>query len=644
MKNLARLLFVFCFGLAAMAQNPPAGFYKYAIYAPLPNGTFTPVSLNTATALLTAAGSGNTNTSQPPSGMYKAAVYGMMPNGTFVPLSLDSTGALIVSGGGSSPVSGASAEYPMLDGTGTTVTDISGNGKNATFSTGANAPSWTTYGLAFLNTGTDIAPAQSIITPLATWGTFYVAHCTPTMVTSTPVTTGGVPAAEFPTFTGPSGGTGGVLAFTNNQAQTTYNAVTPAIFNVTATAPTTYLAGAFGGCHVYGYSAGSSTDHLTVDGKELPVYGLQGSSASLVPVTGGTYLIGSGSFGDINALRGVVSYAIYYPTAHTVAQMTQVTSYIEAQLALRPTFPHYPNLTNSTAAQATFIGDSLTATYQGTSPWTGTLSLNNTYQVTNYGISGMFALDMYATATQRWESSIVPGITVAHVWGGTNDLVLGNQTAANAWASLAQIAVQAKRLGARTIVATMIDRGGESADKNALNVLIRGNWKQAGFDYLNDLAEVPGLGADGAAANTACFNGDQTHLTGPGTGTCATVGATDLSGYGVVAALASNAINSMDGSTSSNPSTFTATTVALAPANNYNVLEPTVAQAVSLMDCQGRTNTVTLVNTSTFAVTVSGINSQSITGSAIVAADTTGVFNPVLISPTTGGCFWIRAQ
>lgn len=102
MKNLVCLLFVLGLSIAAIAQNPPSGVYKYAFYAPLPNGTFTPVSLDAAKALLVSAGAGHTTTTQPPAGMYKAAVYGMKPDGTFVPLSLDSTGALMVSGGGGS--------------------------------------------------------------------------------------------------------------------------------------------------------------------------------------------------------------------------------------------------------------------------------------------------------------------------------------------------------------------------------------------------------------------------------------------------------------------------------------------------------------------------------------------------------------
>lgn len=83
-------------------SNPPSGFYKYAMYAPLANGTFTALSMDDTGELVTANGSGNVNTSQPPLSMYKAAVYGVMADGTWVALSLDDTGALIVSGSGGS--------------------------------------------------------------------------------------------------------------------------------------------------------------------------------------------------------------------------------------------------------------------------------------------------------------------------------------------------------------------------------------------------------------------------------------------------------------------------------------------------------------------------------------------------------------
>jgi len=103
MKRFAPSLLWLIFGVSAIAQNPPSGIYKYAFYAPLPNGTFQPISLDAANELLIAIGSGNSTSTQPPSGMYKAAVYGMKPDGTFVPISLDATGALITTGGGSGP-------------------------------------------------------------------------------------------------------------------------------------------------------------------------------------------------------------------------------------------------------------------------------------------------------------------------------------------------------------------------------------------------------------------------------------------------------------------------------------------------------------------------------------------------------------
>lgn len=80
--------------------QPPLSLYKYAIYAPDPDGIFQPLSMDSAMALLTTQGQGQTTTAQPPLNMYKAAIYGLMPDGSFQPLSLDSTGALIVSGGG----------------------------------------------------------------------------------------------------------------------------------------------------------------------------------------------------------------------------------------------------------------------------------------------------------------------------------------------------------------------------------------------------------------------------------------------------------------------------------------------------------------------------------------------------------------
>jgi len=546
----------------------------------------------------------------------------------------------------SNPVEGASAEYPMQDLSGTVVHDVSGNGNDATFVNGP--PVWYAYGLAFNDTGFAANAVASLSTPLTTFGAFYVAHCTANMGATSGIADNLGPVTQFQPFTSTSSSSTGVMIYGGGNVYNKVVGVFPAIVTQPGFNIRTDLSWGYGGCHVYGYSLTAPSDgldHITVDGVEPPSYSDHGASGANAPITGGTYQIGEDPFG--NGMRGVLTYAIYYPTSHTVAQMQAVTRYIQAKLALRPTFPQYPVLNNTATPQLVFNGDSLIATYGGSRQLTADVTTNNTYNVTNYGIAGLTAFDTCKLYSQRWAQQTIPNQSTAVFWAGTNDFgAFGlRATTAEAWLALSQCASIAHQFGVRAVVASMISGNGRDANKNALNALIRAQWKQVGFDGFVDLAEAPGLGADGAFSNTACFNGDQVHLTGPGTGTCETVTTTALSGYGVVAALMSNGINSLDGSSATNPDKTTSTAFVSAASNNFVIQTPASPATYSLVDCQGETTPRTLVNGSASnAITVSAINSQTLTGSSTVAANATAVFSPILISPTASGCSWVRTQ
>jgi hypothetical protein len=246
-------------------------------------------------------------------------------------------------------------------------------------------------------------------------------------------------------------------------------------------------------------------------------------------------------------------------------------------------------------------------------------------------------------ADQRWATSVAPGKSIVQVWAGTNDLASGNFNAAQVWASLSTCAAKAKQYGARSIIATMISRAGGDANKDSLNALIRANYKQVGFDYLNDIAEVAGLGADGAYSNPACFYFDELHLTGPGAGTCGTIVTTGLTGYGIVEQLSENAVNTMDGSTAINPDRFTANTVISSYRNNYVIQVPTAAATFQLVDCQGQSSPRVVVNgSSLFTITINTLGGWSLIGSNSLLPNTSATFMPSVTSPVTGGCQWTR--
>jgi len=380
-----------------------------------------------------------------------------------------------------------------------------------------------------------------------------------------------------------------------------------------------------------------------VDGVEPASYVQQGASASLVTTTG-HYQLGTGQSNNSNLfLKGVIGYVVFFPSAHTVSEIVQETGYIEHQLSLRASYPTYPVLSNATTSQWIGAGDSLTAGYEGSSQWTAGLTFDNSYTVSNYGIGGMYAIDVCNMADQRWAASVVPGRSIVQVWAGTNDLAFGNFSAVQVWASLSTCAAKAKLYGARSIVATMISRSGWDASKNALNALIRTNYQQAGFDYLNDIAAVPGLGADGAYSNTACFNVDGVHLTGPGAGACGSIEGIGLTGYGIVEQLSENAVNTMDGSTAQNPDVSTSNAFISTYKNNYVIQTSTADAAFQLVDCQGQSSSRVVVDgSSAFTITVSASGGWPLIGSPSVLPNSSATFTPSVASSSSGGCQWTR--
>ncbi len=545
-------------------------------------------------------------------------------------------------------------EYPMLDGMGTTVADISGNGNTLTFAAGTNSPEWLTYGVDMHNTGLVYFPAHYITTPFSNFGTVYIASCTPVLVTSTGTASGGTPAVYSPTVMGSSSATTGVYMQSIGRTGSTFNSVQPTIVAASTGALSTSLTDAYGGCHVYGYSMGvlgTSTDHITVDGQEPANYNSQGASSANTAITGGTYNLGwGGTSGTGRDWRGVMTYLVVYPygTTHTVAQMATETNYIQSQLNNRGTYPIYPTYSNSRSAQLLLVGDSLTAGYEGSAVWSLSLSTTNTYVTTDLGIGGMTSMDMCKQFEQRVAPYIVKGQTTIQLWGGTNDLAFGG-TAAGIWTSLTSCVSKAHAAGARIIVATMIDRAGLDTPHDSLDAIIRKGWMTAGFDGLNDLAEAPGLGADAANTNTACFNADRVHLTpasGPLlTGTCGYIGNTQYSGYGLVATMTSNAINTIDGSSQVAPDTSSSNAFVSTYANNYVIQTPTAAATYTLVDCQGQSSARTVVNSSaSYTITISAVNSQAIAGSLSITPGSVARFIPILAGDTTGGCSWLRVQ
>jgi hypothetical protein len=197
---------------------------------------------------------------------------------------------------------------------------------------------------------------------------------------------------------------------------------------------------------------------------------------------------------------------------------------------------------------------------------------------------------------------------------------------------------------------TMISRqnlsGCDTSWKDVLNPAIRRLKDQGVLDGYFNMAADPRFGADGAANATTgtacnglpCYGSDKIHPTGLSDGTG---GQPPLGQWWANFMLAS-----IIGSTESNPDSIATTTYQMLPQNKYVLAAPTEEASWMLPDCIALDGLgdpkYTIVNTSTFAIALAGTNSETVSGSATIAAGSTARLLPVFEGDATGGCHWQR--
>ena len=553
---------------------------------------------------------------------------------------------------------GLIAEYPMTEGAGTVVHDISGNGNTANFGASTAAPAWSTYGLQFNDTTFATYAYKYVQTPVKTWLTV-VLHVCPATNPQNSGTAIGSPFPEFPTLLGPAGGTDGVLI--DSAPSTAFNyvgAVMPSLYKIAAaTVATTPSAPMASPCGVLTVALGAS-DHIYWNGVEI-AYATQGTVASVVTTTTAGYQIGAGgNFTANNLWNGTINYAAFYSSALSAAQVAQVSTFINYQVSNRPGFPQSIRSTSATP-QIICSGDSVTAAYPGGSWCNTTYTVtNNTYAFNDWGIAGQQAQTEAELAPYRHLTGISPnaGRNICLEWLGSNSMAFGWSVPAT-WSALQTLAAEDLAAGCVPVISTMISRSGNDthgntldADKNLLNGLIRAGWKQAGFAALDDVAAIPALGADGAHANTtspACFYSDQVHLTGGGAGGIVGSCFNSLTGYGAVGAQAAKVINILDGSTKDAPTKQTSNAYTMAYSDVWLRLAPTANGTVVLPDCTGLTGAADyhIANDSgSYTETVSAANGLSITGSTTISANSNAEYVCQLTGASAGGNYYARVS
>jgi len=533
--------------------------------------------------------------------------------------------------------SGLLADYQFADGTGTTVTDSSGNGNNATFISGHN-PSWAQNGLQF----TTSTQGVNLPSALNAGETFEITSCVDALPSS-----GGQPKNnQYPLFITSSLGFSGLNLLYAGAGQNS-----PYALGVVAGSATRSAASqTFSGCHVITYVLGTGSgnlDHLYIDGVELS-YTSEGSSAGFQ--ASGNLILGNSGISPYNG-SGIIGTV--YRLRVLSSQLTAGQAYSDA-IALRAAAsargislspPQY--LLNT--PQMHLIGDSITCAWNGSAcnssySWGSQLSLTNqpTYTITNWGIYGAYMSAM--VSSEPWRVSpyckTQAGPAIAINFAGTNDLRI--LTASQLGQYAAAMAQLLKNAGCDPFIMTVLSRTGNSsisgtptndAQKNAYDALVSAQWKSWGYKGLLDVGADPLIGADGQGANTTYFL-DGTHPT--------------ATSQGLIAAAASRALNYYYSQYSpSNPHVISAGTTLTTADAAVSIASPTAAVPLVMPDCIGPTGAMFVISNPQSAqpVTVAGGSASEpingLTTPITIPANSTVTLTDVANPRSTAGCHWV---
>lgn len=549
-----------------------------------------------------------------------------------------------------------------------TCPDTAGSPHNGTL--GANPPTIGNFGALFLQAVG--AVGASIQTPINTYHTLIFSYCTwprgqlqSLSTTTTGATIGGTSANLVPVIWGSDNNTAdgadiGAAGYSFVSEGMESN--NPFIWTPSGPGFTSHVAGFFGGCHVQADVLDGTADRIYVDGVLQPL-ATTGASSSFA-TTGGHYQFG-GIKTPVNALnswRGWLNYAEGYTSELTDAQVAQESSNIAYIVTRRTQFPIIPsfNLAN-TSNWVLFLGDSIYAGFQGGTPWTVApyFAPTNTYTILNYGLGGQLATDIAALFPQQVTGGISPGAKgTIFMDAQTNDSA-NSFTATQIFNAMNRTVSQIPK-GVRSVYTTMISRVNNDTMKDTINPLLINNWRQMGLTALNDIAEIPGLGADGAYANTSsvtgCFNADQIHpsILTPGPPNCAN----GHSGYAIYAQSHTDTQNYIDGSTFANPAPAASYPYAMTygtPVVNATTCASGTC-AITLPGCDhmddmpfyvmnyGNTGTVTVQPPSSSYYQSTGYTLNGSSSAIVIPNNSTVGFTELRGSMAAGGCSWITVN
>jgi len=621
----------------------PQGFNAGVVNATTLNGAISAANISSGTVnaarlpVFGASGAGHAAGAVPDPGSTAGTTRYLREDGTWAAPAA-TVGSTTVSG---ATVSGtATADYNFLQGSGSVLTDTSGNGNDGTLGTGAAAPSWTSTGLSF-------APGQGVSLPATLNGTqTFVLGIYINPLTSGPQTNNPYPVLLTSSLSS-AGGFNLMYQMTDATGNFINLTYAPTLFvnaNHRTDAPNL-----LSGFHVLAVTlgtGGSSLDHVYIDGVEVANYRLQGASAGVQ--TSGNLFVGSSGLSTWtgSGFNGTFYRLRTYATQLAATDVATVSAAIRNEIASRGVLTS-PQQLGFAKPQLHAIGDSITNGAGVAAPWSSLLSLvrQPAYTVTNWGITGVGLQALNGSepnrVAERCQTNSGPALAL--VLAGTNDFQLGNGTTATAVMGSLMGEVQVlKQAGCKVFVGTMISRGGNDmsgtnydAQKDAYDGLILSSAKTGGADGVIDFAADPRLGADGANANSTYFQSDTIHPT--------------QAGQALLAAAASNALNYAYGYNDSNPHNVTALPYSMTAGDGYvNLAGVTGAGTVTLPDCTGQSGATYRIGNpqSAYAVTVAPLNaSQLINGLAFGTAVTVPANGSVTLRDvpnpkTVSGCHW----
>ena len=532
------------------------------------------------------------------------------------------------------PVSGASADYHFLEGSGSTLADATGNGNTATLGAGALAPVWVTNGLAFTGQESVSLPAELNTSKTLCNGVYL-----------TPLSTV-IPTNQYAILISSSlGAAGANMMYAKNGNAFPSFALNIAPGSGARTQSNTLISGFHVACFVLG-TGGGNFDHLYVDGQEV-TYSTLGSSYGLQ--TSGNYFLGSSntSFWTASGLNGTYYRFAAWPVQLTAAQIQAVSLSMQAEIAARGV-PVIPATIPLAGPQLLASGTSITfgagLSSPSTQAWPFNLSLTNqpSYTIQDYGISGIMLESINGSEANRLAPlcTTMNGPSVYILEGGENDFTfLGGSTAQSVFQNAAGIARTVKAAGCRAYIMTKFSRAGIDvngntfeADKSALDAVILESYKAAGFDGVIDAGAILAMGCDGCNTNSTYFQSDNVHPT--------------AAGQLLIAVAVNNRLNYDNGYKVENPHYVATATYTMTAADGAVVNTTTANAAWTMPDCTGQSGAVYTISNpqSAHTLTIVGGTNQPINGltSAItIPSNSTVKLTDVPNAKTVSGCQWV---